>query len=90
MYLLSPEGKTVFFIPGVEVVHTTTTPLHLSEDFTAKVSPCPPLPARGQPVAFTGVSCAPRPNLGRVPALAAIKLDLALKLLLQPLFWPKQ
>ena len=37
MYLLSPEGKTVFFIPGVEVVHTTTAPLHLSEDLTAKI-----------------------------------------------------
>ena len=22
MYLLSPEGKTVFIIPGVEIVHT--------------------------------------------------------------------
>ena len=44
MYLLSPEGKTVFFIPGVEVVHTTTAPLHLSEDFSAKVSPTPPPP----------------------------------------------
>jgi len=29
MYLLSPEGKTVFFIPGVEVVHRVAAPITL-------------------------------------------------------------
>jgi len=29
MYLLSPEGKTVFFIPGVEVVHRVPAPITL-------------------------------------------------------------
>merc|ERR1712212_322980 len=30
MYLLSPEGKTVFYIPGVEVVHKVSTPINLN------------------------------------------------------------
>merc|ERR1712038_1572982 len=32
MYLLSPEGKTVFYIPGVEVVHTVSTPINLPDE----------------------------------------------------------
>jgi len=32
MYLLSPEGKTVFYIPGVEVVHKVSTPINLPEE----------------------------------------------------------
>merc|ERR1712088_313184 len=31
-YLLSPEGKTVFYIPGVEVVHKVSTPINLPEE----------------------------------------------------------
>jgi len=27
MYLLSPEGGTLFFIPGVEVVHKAPAPI---------------------------------------------------------------
>ena len=68
MYLLSPEGKTVFYIPGVEVVHTVSTPINLPDE---KVSVS----------AFTGVqlctgavSCAAQAaagNLGARPASAA-------------------
>merc|ERR1712088_753507 len=32
MYLLSPEGKTVFYIPGVEVVHKVSTPINLPDE----------------------------------------------------------
>merc|ERR1711874_483062 len=32
MYLLSPEGKTVFYIPGVKVVHTVSTPINLPDE----------------------------------------------------------
>merc|ERR1712147_314852 len=32
MYLLSPEGKTVFYIPGVEGVHKVSTPINLPEE----------------------------------------------------------
>merc|ERR1712211_183821 len=32
MYLLSPEGKPVFYIPGVEVVHKVSTPINLPEE----------------------------------------------------------
>merc|ERR1712013_890415 len=32
MYLLSPEGKTVFHIPGVEVVHKVSTPINLPDE----------------------------------------------------------
>merc|ERR1712079_898282 len=32
MYLLSPEGKTVFYIPGVEVVHKVSTPMGLPDE----------------------------------------------------------
>merc|ERR1711963_452500 len=32
MYLLSPEGKTVFYIPGGEVVHKVSTPINLPEE----------------------------------------------------------
>merc|ERR1712098_899668 len=32
MYLLSPEGGTLFFIPGVEVVHKTPAPLIIPEE----------------------------------------------------------
>ena len=37
MYLLSPEGKTVFYIPGVEVVHKVSTPINLPDE-ASKVS----------------------------------------------------
>jgi len=37
MYLLSPEGKTVFFIPGVEVVHTVPAPINIPGDRLNKV-----------------------------------------------------
>merc|ERR1711923_18154 len=32
MYLLSPEGKTLFLIPGVEVVHKAPAPLNIPEE----------------------------------------------------------
>jgi len=32
MYLLSPEGGTLFYIPGVEVVHKATTPINIPSD----------------------------------------------------------
>ena len=38
MYLLSPEGKTVFYIPGVEVVHTVHAPLTLPGEARTQVS----------------------------------------------------
>merc|ERR1711868_301817 len=38
MYLLSPEGKTVFFIPGVEVVHKVSTPINLPDE-ASKMEP---------------------------------------------------
>ena len=39
MYLLSPEGKTVFYIPGVEVVHKVSTPINLpNNEAASKVS----------------------------------------------------
>merc|ERR1711936_1432389 len=38
MYLLSPEGKTVFYIPGVEVVHTVSTPINLPDE-ASKMEP---------------------------------------------------
>merc|ERR1712018_407498 len=38
MYLLSPEGKTVFFIPGVEVVHKVSTPINLPDE-VSKMEP---------------------------------------------------
>ena len=38
MYLLSPEGKTVFYIPGVEVVHKVSTPINLPNEAASKVS----------------------------------------------------
>ena len=37
MYLLSPEGKTVFYIPGVEVVHKVSSPINLPDE-ASKVS----------------------------------------------------
>jgi len=39
MYLLSPEGKTVFYIPGVEVVHAVEAPISLPGEARAQVSP---------------------------------------------------
>jgi len=39
MYLLSPEGKTVFFIPGVEVVHRVTEALSLPNTGQIKMEP---------------------------------------------------
>merc|ERR1712213_110028 len=42
MYLLSPEGKTVFYIPGVEVVHKVSTPINLPEESNkSKMEPPP-------------------------------------------------
>merc|ERR1712130_634593 len=38
MYLLSPEGKTVFYIPGVEVVHKVSTPINLPDE-ASKMEP---------------------------------------------------
>merc|ERR1711951_311993 len=32
MYLLSPEGGTLFYIPGVEVVHKAPTPIKIPAD----------------------------------------------------------
>merc|ERR1712203_895370 len=32
MYPLFPEGKTVFYIPGVEVVHKVSTPINLPDE----------------------------------------------------------
>merc|ERR1712172_382764 len=37
MYLLSPEGKTVFYIPGVEVVHKVSTPINLPNEAASKI-----------------------------------------------------
>merc|ERR1712183_262197 len=38
MYLLSPEGKTVFYIPGVEVVHKVSSPINLPDE-ASKMEP---------------------------------------------------
>merc|ERR1711936_908760 len=38
MYLLSPEGKTMGYIPGVEVVHTVSTPINLPDE-ASKMEP---------------------------------------------------
>merc|ERR1712110_370751 len=40
MYLLSPEGKTVFYIPGVEVVHKVSSPINLPDE-ARKMQPAP-------------------------------------------------
>jgi hypothetical protein len=40
MYLLSPEGKTVFVIPGVEIVHTLPAPVKLPDGTEKTVKLC--------------------------------------------------
>merc|ERR1712083_643221 len=42
MYLLSPEGKTVFYIPGVEVVHKVSTPINLPDESSKRKMEPPP------------------------------------------------
>jgi len=37
MYLLSPEGETLFFIPGVEVVHKVPTPVNIPREAKHKM-----------------------------------------------------
>jgi len=49
MYLLSPEGKTVFFIPGVEVVHRVPAPITLPGSETQEIPKVKMEPGKMQP-----------------------------------------